>query len=99
MSTPNPNIPNDKEPMGTLAWRRFFRAVLSRSPVSGSAVFDAATTVAVTLNPGLPDEQYNVLLDIPQDTRFWVTNKSASGFTLNADTSISATLGYTIARR
>lgn len=99
MSTPNPNIPNDKEPTGTLAWRRFFRALLSRSPVSGSAAFDAATTVVVALNPGLPDDQYNVLLDIPTDTRFWVTNKSASGFMLNADTSNSATLGYTIVRR
>lgn len=85
--------------MGTLAWRRFLRALLSRSPVSGSATFDAGPTVAVTLNPGLPDDQYNVLLDVPQNTRFWITAKSASGFTLNADTSISATLGYTIVRR
>ena len=99
MSTQNPNLPNDKEPVGAIAWRRFFRALLARSPISGEITFSAATNAAATLNPALPDDQYNVLLDVPENNRFWVSGKTANGFTVNASTPTSATLGYTIARR
>jgi len=99
MTTQNPNLPIDTEPVTTIAWRRFFRALLARAPVSGTATFVAETSVSVSLNPPLPDDQYNVLLDAPEDNRFWVTAKSGSGFTLNAGATTSATLGYTTVRR
>lgn len=99
MSTQTPNLPIDKEPVTTIAWRRFFRALLARSPVSGTVTFAAGTSVVVTLNPPLPDERYNVLVEASENNRFWVTGKSGAGFVLNADTPTSATLGYTTVRR
>lgn len=99
MTTQNPSLPNENVPLTHTSWRRFLRALLSRSPVSGQATFSAGTNVAVTLNPPLLDDQYNVLVDAPENNTFWATNKTPNGFTLNASSSTSVTVGYTTARR
>ena len=99
MTASTPQLPNDKEPVGTPAWRRFFRALARRSPHSGTASFAAATSVAVALNPALSDDRYNVFLETPENRTFWITSKTKAGFTLNASTATSITIGYSIVRR
>lgn len=99
MTTQNPILPNDRVDFKDLSWRRFDQNMLARSPVSGEAEFSAGTTIAVTLETPLPDTDYNVLVDAPENNTFWATSKTVSGFTLNASSSTSATVGYTIVRR
>lgn len=99
MTTSNPLLPSDREPLGTRAWRRFFRALVARSPQSGSAVFDNADRVDVLLNPPLSDAAYNVFLEAHSGDALWVTSKTKSGFVLRSAGPISATIGYTMVRR
>jgi len=99
MSTQNPILPDARTKLQDTSWYRFFRRLLARSPVSGAETFSAGTTVAVTLAIPLPDTEYNVLIDAPENKQFWTTSKTATGFTLNASSSTSATVGYTIVRR
>lgn len=99
MTTTSPLLPSDREPLGTRAWRRFFRALVARSPQSGSAIFDNTDHVVVTLNPPLPDAAYNVLLEASSQDALWVTSKSKSDFVLRSAGPISATIGYTMVRR
>lgn len=99
MTTSSPLLPSDREPLGTRAWRRFFRALVARSPQSGSAIFDNTDRVVVTLNPSLPDAVYNVLLEASSQEALWVTSKSKSGFVLRSAGPISASIGYTMVRR
>ena len=99
MTTQNPVLPNERDPITSRWWRNFFQAIQSRSPTSGTATFAAGTSIAVTLNPALPDDEYNVLLDAPENKIFWTTVKTTTGFTINASGSTSVTVGYTIVRR
>jgi len=99
MTTQNPILPNDAEPIGTQPWRRFFRALLARSAISGIATFNGGTTIAVTLAVPLPDADYTVLIDASENKTFWTTSRSQTGFTIHASGSTSVTVGYTLMRR
>lgn len=99
MTVREPQIPTDREPVGTRPWRIFFQAIAARAPRSGAVSFGGTASVSVTLEPALPDDRYNVLLDVPENRVVWVSAKSAAGFTLTTGDATSATVGYTIARR
>jgi hypothetical protein len=55
------------------------------------------TSKAVTFSSPMPTANYRVALESSQQmsASLWVTNKTASGFTVNVSAAMSATLGYT----
>lgn len=67
--------------------------------VAGTKAFVASTTAAVTLPWTQQDAAYNVSIDSGADNYFWVTSKTTTGFTINAKTSTSETVGWTVVRR
>lgn len=89
-------IPNDKEPVGTPAWRRFFAGLARNRPRSGAASFGGGAEVAVALHPPAVDTDYVVLLECPENRRFWVGSKTRSGFAVHADGATGATINYTV---
>lgn len=89
--------------IATREWLQFFdemsRVLQERLAVCGTAEFSASTTKDVTLDVTLPDTNYNVTIDAPENKTFWVTNKATTGFRINASSSSSATVGWTLVRR
>jgi hypothetical protein len=75
------------------------RAIIDHMPLTGTATFAADTTVAVTFADEEASTNYNVIIEPVDNRTYWVTNKTTSGFTINADASNSDTVGWTIVRR
>lgn len=84
-------------------WRdwldKFVSAVRSNTEQAGTVTFAAATTAAVTFANAEPSANYNVALDSPENKTFWVTSKTTTGFTINASSATSATVGWALVRR
>ena len=97
---PHPTVPMvDAEGRIKVDWRAFFEEVSRRIPVFGTATFAAATTVAVTLAAAEPDAGYHIaLVDLPENNTFWVTSQTTLGFTINAASVSSATIGWALLR-
>lgn len=72
-----------------VAWRR-------EGPIrqSGTATFDAASSVAVTFTTEFANESYVVTPESPSNHTFWITNKMTSGFTLRCSGTISNTVKW-----
>lgn len=64
----------------------------------GTATFAAATTKVVTLTRYQPDANYRVALGPQGNNTFWVSNKLAYQFTLNAASSTSDVVEWMITR-
>ena len=100
MTTRDPILPSAKEPIDRPSWRRFFIALLDRSPVSGTVDFDGRTSPqSVLLNPAQQDADYAVLWhrDGP-DQDFWATSLARTGFVANTSNA-AGLVHYTIIRR
>lgn len=77
---------------GSLTWRD------GTYKDAGSKTFAAATTAVVTLNRLQPDTNYRVSLTPYANKTFWVTDKTAAGFTLNASASSSDVVDWEVTR-
>jgi hypothetical protein len=77
----------------------FVRNLQFNAPITGTVTFAAATTAAVTFTTALPDANYQVHVDAPEDRRVWVTSKATTGFTINVSASSSETYCWTVLRR
>jgi hypothetical protein len=75
------------------------RALQQRVPLTGTAIFAAGTSIAVTFATAEVNTSYNVLIDAPANLTFWVTSKATTGFTINASASNSETVGWALTRR
>lgn len=62
----------------------------------GTATFAAATTCQVTLTKPQPNASYRVALAPEANKTFWVTNKTQIGFTLNASSTSSDVVDWTV---
>lgn len=93
-----PFIPSDKEPVGTPAWRRFFQSLADRRPLAGTAGFAGTDRAAVALVPPMPDADYVVVLEPPENQTFWVEDKTPAGFAVRAATATTATISYSLSR-
>ena len=70
--------------------------------LTGSASFAASTSVAVTFSPAwgvMNGSVYHVALETPSNANYWVSNKTASGFTINCEVAVSATIQWSVTRR
>lgn len=56
---------------------------------TGTAAFDGATAVAVTLTTAFANTSYRVDVEPPSNHTFWITGKTTSGFTVNCSGTIS----------
>lgn len=56
---------------------------------TGTAAFDAASAVAVTLSPAMVNANYLVAIEAPSNHTFWVASKTESGFMLHCSGTIS----------
>jgi hypothetical protein len=65
---------------------------------AGTVTFSAATTAAVTFAAAEPDTDYRISLGSMANKTFWVSNKTVNGFTINASSSSSDTVEWTIVR-
>jgi hypothetical protein len=87
----------------TREWRdwldKFVSALQSDAPLTGTVTFAAATSAAVTFTTPELTTSYNVALDSPENKTFWITSKTTTGFTINASSATSATVGWTVVRR
>ena len=99
MTDRNLQLPNEREPQGTPAWRRFFRALAALQPRTGSVTFAGTSSEIVALVPPIAGADYSVLLEVPENRRFWISSKTADAFAVNADGSTSSTIHYVIERR
>lgn len=106
------NVPDPPHPDSVLAdqafrmaweWRewlgKFVRSLQFNSAQTGTVTFAAATTAAVTFTNAEPSTSYNVTFDSGENKTFWATSKATTGFTANASSSSSATVGWTLHRR
>lgn len=98
MTTRTPSQPNAKVGFGDKSWVGFFKDVVARLPRSGQATF-AGASVAVQLDPKMPDDQYDVFLSPVENRVLWITSRTADGFTINASAASTDTIGYIIVRR
>ena len=77
-------------------------AVLDLPSQTGSAVFGAATTVAVAFDVPMSDAVYQVQLEVPSqpvnDETPWITSKLATGFTINFATNQTMTVEWLATR-
>ena len=99
MSAPDVILPPPGTPEDDPAWRLFYEALEERVPRLGTALFSAMTSVAVTLQPAMPDDDYHIDYELPADRRAWTTGKTALGFTINVDAALTGTVGWKITRR
>lgn len=95
------NIP-EPPPIGEPSIARFYRELVDvlrqRLPVTGTVIFNAATSAPVTFTNELPNTNYRVLIEPTENNTFWVTSKATTGFTLNAASSASTTIGWATIR-
>ena len=80
-------------------WLRWFQFLADRQSRFGTATFSAGTSVAVTLTPEETTDTYAVSLEPSENNTFWISNKTVSGFTLNAASSTSAAVPFVIHRQ
>jgi len=71
---------------------------LGESVLKGSAVFAAASSVAVTFTVSQPDSTYSVTLENPLTSAASVTNKTTSGFTVSYSGNQTTTVNYVVTR-
>jgi len=83
----------------SVPWLRWFQSVADRKPRLGTATFSAGTSIAVTLTPDEATDTYAVTLEPPENNTFWISNKTVSGFTLNAANTTSAAVPFVIHRQ
>lgn len=101
---PNPDAPlvDLRTGRATQEWYARFSdlvsALLNRIPITGSVTFSASTTAAVTFTTPESSASYQVKFDFPEDNYGWATSRTVNGFTANAKTSTSATVGWEIIR-
>lgn len=105
MPRPFPTVPHpdvaieNQEKRVTRQYRDLLLEIVRRLPVTGEATFAAGTSVAVTFSAPEMDATYKIaLLDLPADNRFWVSGKSVTGFTINAASSNSDSIGWALLR-
>ena len=100
---PHPTSKVVEEVRGILVMtREWYSRLLNnadRIPVTGTATFAAATTVAVVFETPEISTDYNISLDAAANLTHWVTSKATTGFTINASSSNSNTIGWTMTRR
>jgi hypothetical protein len=75
-----------------------YNALLNRLPITGTATFSAATTVAVTFATPEPSADYRVYLSGDANRTYWASSEATTGFTINASASNSDSVGWAIIR-
>ena len=98
MTTQTPRIPPPQEPRDSVNWYKYLQDIQARSPIAGTVTM-SGTSATVTLPQALPDTDYVAALEAPENKKFWVTSKTTTGFTVNADASSTATVGYIVVRQ
>lgn len=103
-----PRVPNPDAEIAeagghpTRDWLRFFyeliAALTNRVPVTGSATFAAATSVAVTFTTAEAAATYDIFVAAADDNYHWASSKATTGFTLNAKNSTSVTVRWQLIR-
>jgi hypothetical protein len=89
MARPTPALPHPTValvgPDGRMAreWLAMFAELVRRVPVTGTATFAAATSVAVTLSAPEADASYRVLIEGAAARFYWPSGKTTTGFTLS----------------
>lgn len=99
---PDTDAGDDRGKLSRVLWRflsELIAALRNRVPITGTATFAAATTVAVSFTTAEPSAAYHVNIDGGENKTFWVTSKTTTGFTINASASTSATVGWELIRR
>jgi hypothetical protein len=105
MARPLPSIPHPSVPIVEAdggcnrEWRNFFSELSRRVPVTGTATFAAATTVAVTFAPAEMSTEYNVFIEGAAARDYWPSGKAVTGFTINASAVNSDTVNWTMFRK
>ncbi|MGY3366235.1 hypothetical protein ACVWZL_003360 [Bradyrhizobium sp. GM2.4] len=67
--------------------------------LSGTVTFAAATTASITFSPvSQPSSRYVVTLEPTDNKTYWITSKTTAGFTINASSATSATIGWRVTR-
>lgn len=101
---PNPDAPVVDLVSGRMRQEWYARfsdlvaALLNRIPITGTVTFAAATTAAVTFDTPEADANYKIFYSSGADNYFWTTSPTTTGFTANAKTSTSATVGWQLIR-
>ncbi len=76
----------------------FFVDLEQSSVRAGQATFAAGTSIVVPLSPQEISANYLIYVEATENNTFWVTGKQQDQFTINAATSTSATVGWTLVR-
>lgn len=79
--------------------RKFVPAIRHNTPITGTVTFAAATSAAVAFDTAEASTDYNVMVEPPEDRRWWITSKATTGFTINVSSSSSAVYTWTVVRR
>ena len=66
--------------------------------LAGTVAFSGGTTAAVSFSIAQPSSNYIVSIEVPDNKTYWITGKSAAGFTVNASAATSATVGWRVTR-
>jgi hypothetical protein len=66
--------------------------------LAGTVTFSASTTAAVSFSIAQTSSNYIVTLEASDNKTYWVTSKATSGFTINASSATSATIGWRVTR-
>jgi hypothetical protein len=104
MTRPLPGLPHPSVKLVgadgrvTREWLALFAELCRRVPVTGTATFAAATSVAVTLPAPESDAGYRVLIEGAAARSHWPSGKTTTGFTLNASTANSDTVAWALLR-
>lgn len=79
-------------------WYSRLLAIVDRVPVTGTATFAAATTVAVTFASPELSTDYMIVVEPAANRTYWPSSKTVTGFTLNASASNSDTVNWALLR-
>lgn len=78
---------------------RLARAVRHHVPLTGTATFAAANSVAVVFASAESSTDYNIHIEQAGGLLFWHADKATTGFTINASAVNSDTVGWSVVRR
>jgi hypothetical protein len=85
-------------PFGIVACYGISNNETPASNLAGTATFSASTIVNVTLPIAEANTNYSVFLENTGNRTLWVTNKTTTGFTINASASSSASVAWLLIR-
>lgn len=82
----------------TREWYGRLQNIADRTPVTGTATFAVATSVAVTFATPEVSTDYMIVIESPAVRSYSVTSKTTTGFTLTTALSNSDTVNWALLR-